>query len=79
VYDYEKVAEKVWCIGPLFLHDKLTFDKFGKEDKNFIDDFELKSECLKLLISNKACSVIYISFSEFVFHSSFTIKRIFLF
>nr|UXY92010.1 UDP-glycosyltransferase UGT12 [Glycyrrhiza glabra] len=58
VRGYEKVARTVWCIGPLSLHDK-----FGRDsDKTFTDESE--SECLKFLISNKPCSVIFVCFGS---------------
>ncbi|KAJ1376399.1 UDP-glycosyltransferase family, conserved site [Sesbania bispinosa] len=60
VRGYEKVARKVWCIGPLSLHDKLMLEKFGIDDKASMDE----SECLKFLNSNKPCSVIYVCFGS---------------
>ncbi|KAL2345136.1 hypothetical protein Fmac_006421 [Flemingia macrophylla] len=33
VREYEKVVRKIWCIGPLSLHDKLILDRLGREDK----------------------------------------------
>jgi UDP-glucosyl transferase 73C len=74
VRGYEKVAKKVWCIGPLSLHDKLTFDKFGKDDKGLIDDSE--SEYLKFLISNKASSVIYVCFGSLSFIPASQLKEL---
>ncbi|AES81940.1 putative flavonol 7-O-beta-glucosyltransferase [Medicago truncatula] len=74
VRGYEKVAKKVWCIGPLSLHDRLTFNKFGKDDKGFIDDSETK--CLKFLISNKACSVIYACFGSLSFIPTSQLKEL---
>ncbi|XP_027349161.1 UDP-glycosyltransferase 73C3-like [Abrus precatorius] len=53
VKGYEKVVRKVWCIGPLFLHDKLMLDKSMDE-----------SECLNFLSSNKPCSIIYVCFGS---------------
>ncbi|WJX61463.1 hypothetical protein P8452_46553 [Trifolium repens] len=74
VRGYEKVAKKVWCIGPLSLHDKLTFNKFGKDGKGLIDESE--SECLKFLISNKACSVIYVCFGSLSFIPASQLKEL---
>ncbi|KAJ1418907.1 UDP-glycosyltransferase 73D1-like protein [Sesbania bispinosa] len=55
VRGYEKVARRIWCIGPLSLHDKLMLEKFGIDDKASMDE----PECLNFLNSNKPCSVIY--------------------
>lgn len=58
VKGYEKVAKKVWCIGPLSLHDKLILDRFGR------DDDKGSTECVNFLISKKPCSVIYVCFGS---------------
>ncbi|KAJ1376398.1 UDP-glycosyltransferase family, conserved site [Sesbania bispinosa] len=60
VRGYERVARRIWCIGPLSLHDKLMLEKFGIDDKASMDE----SECLKFLNSNKPCSVIYVCFGS---------------
>lgn len=41
VRGYEKVAKKVWCIGPLSLHDKLILDNFGKDDSSMIPNLNV--------------------------------------
>ncbi|KAJ1376400.1 UDP-glycosyltransferase family, conserved site [Sesbania bispinosa] len=68
VRGYEKVAKKVWCIGPLSLHDK----KFG--NKASMDESE--SECLNFLNSNKPCSVIYVCFGSMSHLSSSQLKEL---
>lgn len=64
VRGYEKVVRKIWCIGPLSLHDKLILDRFGREDnhnKTSTDETEL---CLNFLSSKKPCSVVYACFGS---------------
>ncbi|KAK7245040.1 hypothetical protein RIF29_39870 [Crotalaria pallida] len=63
VKGYEKVVKKVWCVGPLSLHDKLFLNKFGidGDDNASIHD---DSECFNFLNSRKPCSVIYVCFGS---------------
>ena len=63
VKGYEKVAKKVWCIGPLSLHDKLLLDKFERDDDDDRASTD-ESECFDLLVSNKPFSVIYVCFGS---------------
>ncbi|KAK7284964.1 hypothetical protein RJT34_19718 [Clitoria ternatea] len=60
VKQYEKVVRKVWCIGPLSLHDKLILEESMRDDNTNNDE----SECLNFLASNKPCSVIYVCFGS---------------
>ncbi|XP_019456382.1 PREDICTED: UDP-glycosyltransferase 73C3-like isoform X3 [Lupinus angustifolius] len=52
VKGYEKVVKKVWCIGPLSLHDNKA---------SIYDD---ESECFNFLATKKPCSVIYACFGS---------------
>lgn len=60
VRGYGKVARNVWCVGPLSLYEKLMLEKLGRDDKPSMDE----SECVKFLLSNKPCSVIYVCFGS---------------
>ena len=61
VRGYEKVGRKIWCIGPLSLHDKLFLERAGRDGNETSLD---ESECLNFLSSNKPCSVIYVCFGS---------------
>ncbi|KAK7396611.1 hypothetical protein VNO78_17738 [Psophocarpus tetragonolobus] len=61
VQGYEKTVKKIWCIGPLSLHDRLILERTRIDgNKTSVDG----SECLKFLSSNKPCSVIYVCFGS---------------
>ncbi|XP_059463430.1 UDP-glycosyltransferase 73C3-like [Corylus avellana] len=51
VKEYQKVVEKIWCIGPLSLANKSSID-------------EPEPECLRWLDSMKPSSVIYVCFGS---------------
>lgn len=63
VKGYEKVVKNIWCIGPLYLSDRLISDKSGicRDHENSIDD---ESDWLKFLNTHKPYSVIYVCFGS---------------
>lgn len=62
VKGYKNVVKKIWCIGPLSLHDKKYEN--DNENNNSKTSMDESNECLSFLSSNKPCSVIYVCFGS---------------
>ncbi|XP_052171772.1 UDP-glycosyltransferase 73C4-like [Diospyros lotus] len=60
VEEYRKVKKKTWCIGPVSLCNKELLDKFGRGNKNSVDEHR----CLSWLDNRSNNSVIYTCFGS---------------
>ncbi|KAL5546026.1 hypothetical protein UlMin_005713 [Ulmus minor] len=61
VKEYKKARnDKVWCVGPVSLCNKIHSDKIQRGNKSSVDE----EQCLKLLDSWKPSSVVYVCFGS---------------